>query len=135
MTPFQIYLFTRLELINTISGLFSTLFGIVTAILTTMFFLTYDSSLYEKDHKITTRALKLFCPLFIMNLFVYTAVPTQKEMAAIVVLPKIASQQNIDKLTQTTEAGFDIIKLSTEYLRDTLKIKVKNNNDNVGQKP
>lgn len=130
MTPFQIYLFTRLELINMLSGLFSTIFGIVTAIVTMMFFLTLDSGLYEEEHKITTRALKIFCPLFMINLFVYAAAPTQKEMAAIIVLPKIASQQNIDKLTETTGAGFDIIKLSTEYLRDTLKMKVENNNGN-----
>lgn len=129
MTPFQIYLFTRLELINMISGLFSTISGFVTAFITAMFFLTLNGSMYEEDHKITARVLKIFCPLFIINLFIYAAVPTQKEMAAIIVLPKIASQQNIDKLTQTTETGFDIIKLSTEYLRDTLKMKVENNND------
>ena len=129
MTPFQIYLFTRLELINTLSGLFSTIFGITTAIVTMMFFLTLDSGLYKEEHKITTKALKIFCPLFMINLLVYAAAPTQKEMAAIIVLPKIASQQNIDKLTETTGAGFDIIKLSTEYLRDTLKMKVENNND------
>lgn len=130
MTPFQIYLFTRLELINTLSGLFSAISGIVAAIVTMMFFLTLDCSLYKEDHKITTKALKIFCPLFMINLFVYAATPTQKEMAAIIVLPKIASQQNIDKLTETTGAGFDIIKLSTEYLRDTLKMKVENNNGN-----
>lgn len=133
MTPFQIYLFTRLETINTISGLFSTLFGFVTAITTLMFFLTLNSYMFEKDHEITTKALKIFCPLFMINLLVYSAVPTQKEMAAIIVLPKIASQQNIDKLTETTGAGFDIIKLSTEYLRDTLKIKVENNNGKTNQ--
>lgn len=129
MTPFQIYLFTRLELINMLSGLFSTIFGITTAIVTMMFFLTLDSGLYEEEHKITTKALKIFCPLFMINLLVYAAAPTQKEMAAILVLPKIASQQNIDKLTETTAAGFDIIKLSTEYLRDTLKVKMEDNND------
>ena len=133
MTPFQIYLFTRLELINMLSGLFSTIFGITTAIVTMMFFLTLDSGLYKEEHKITTKALKIFCPLFMINLFVYAAAPTQKEMAAIIVLPKIASQQNIDKLTETTGAGFDIIKLSTEYLRDTLKMKVENNNDKTNQ--
>lgn len=129
MTSFQIYMFTRLESINMISGLFSTISGFVTAFITVMFFLTLNGSMYEEDHKITARVLKIFCPLFIINLFIYAAVPTQKEMAAIIVLPKIASQQNIDKLTQTTGAGFDIIKLSTEYLRDTLKMKVENNND------
>ncbi len=131
MTPFQIYLFTRLELVNVLSGLFSTIFGIITAITTMMFFITLaeDNGPYEDEHKTITKALKVFCPLFMINLFVYAAVPTQKEMAAIVVLPKIASQQNIDKLTETTGAGFDIIKLSTEYLRNTLKMKVENNND------
>lgn len=133
MTPFQIYLFTRLELINMLSGLFSTIFGITTAIVTMMFFLTLDNGLYEEEHKITTKALKIFCPLFMINLLVYAAAPTQKEMAAILVLPKIASQQNIDKLTETTGAGFDIIKLSTEYLRDTLKVKMEDNNDKTNQ--
>lgn len=128
MTPLQIYLFTRLEIINQISGTSSAVFGLITAILTLMFFimLADTNGLSEEEHNAVTKALKLFCPLFMINLFVYAAVPTQKEMAAIVVLPKIASQQNIDKLTQTTEAGFDIIKLSTEYLRDTLKIKAEN---------
>lgn len=135
MTPFQMYLFTRLELINMISGLFSVVFGMVTAITTVMFFITWaeESRLYEEEHKVIIKAIKLFCPLFVINLFIYAAVPTQKEMAAIIVLPKIASQQNIDKLTETTSAGFDIIKLSTEYLRDTLKMKVENNNDKTNQ--
>lgn len=134
MTQFQIYLFTRLELINMLSGLFSSIFGIVTAIVTMMFFITLpDSRVCEEEQKAITKALKIFCPLFMINLLVYAAAPTQKEMAAIIVLPKIASQQNIDKLTETTGAGFDIIKLSTEYLRDTLKMKVENNNDKTNQ--
>lgn len=127
MTMFQMYLFTRLELINMLSGLFSFLFGIVTAIVTVMFFITQseDSRLYEEEHKITAKTLKIFCPLFMINLFVYAAVPTQKEMAAIVVVPKILSEENVDKIQKIGADGVDIVKLATEYTKGILENKAK----------
>lgn len=128
MTMFQMYLFTRLELINMISGLFSTIFGIVTSFVTVMFFITWaaeDSRLYEDEHKATTKALKIFCPLFIMNLFIYAAVPTQKEMAAIMVVPKILSEENVDKIQKIGADGVDIVKLATEYTKGILENKTK----------
>lgn len=127
MTPFQIYLFTRLELINMLSGLFGSIFGIVTAILTMMFFVTLseDSRLYEEEHRNTAKALKIFCPLFMINLFVYSAVPTQKEMAAIIVVPKILSEENVDKIQRIGADGVDIVKLATEYTKGILENKAK----------
>lgn len=127
MTMFQMYLFTRLGLINMFSGLFSTIFGIATAIVMVMFFLTFDSGVYEEDHKITTKALKICCPLFIMNLFVYVTVPTQKEMAAIVVVPKILSAENVDKIQKIGSDGIDIVKLATEYTKGILENKTTEN--------
>lgn len=127
MTMFQMYLFTRLELINMLSWLFSTVFGIVTAFVTVMFFLTQseDARLYEEEHKITAKALKIFCPLFIMNLFVYALAPTQKEMAAIIIVPKILSAENVDKIQKIGADGVDIVKLATEYTKGVLENKAK----------
>lgn len=127
MTIFQMYLFTRLELINMLSGLFSVLFGMVTAITTIIFFITWseNSRLYEDERKAVKKALKIFCPLFIMNLFVYAAVPTQKEMAAIMVVPKILSEENVDKIQKIGADGVDIVKLATEYTKGILENKAK----------
>lgn len=127
MTMFQMYLFTRLESINMISGLFSVILGIATAIITAMFFIMWveNSRLYEDERKAAKKALKIFCPLFIMNLFVYAAVPTQKEMAAIIVVPKILSAENVDKIQKIGADGVDIVKLATEYTKGILENKAK----------
>lgn len=127
MTMFQMYLFTRLEMINLISGLFSFVFGIVTAIVTAMFFIMWaeNSRIYEDERKAAKKALKIFCPLFIMNLFVYAAIPTQKEMAAIFVVPKILSEENVDKIQGIGADGVDIVKLATEYTKGILENKAK----------
>lgn len=127
MTMFQMYLFTRLESINMISGLFSVIFGMVTAITTLMFFITWAevSRLYEEEHKAITKALKIFCPLFIINIFVYAVTPTQKEMAAIIVVPKILSEENVDKIQKIGVDGVDIVKLATEYTKGILENKAK----------
>lgn len=127
MTMFQMYLFTRLESINMISGLFSVVFGMVTAITTIMFFITWAevSRLYEEEHKAVTKAIKIFCPLFIINIFVYALVPTQKEMAAIMVVPKILSEENVDKIQKIGADGVDIVKLATEYTKGILENKAK----------
>lgn len=127
MTMFQMYLFTRLELINMLSGLFSLLFGSVTAITTLMFFVTLAEAnrLYEEEHNTTAKVLKIFCPLFMINLFVYAIVPTQKEMAAIVVVPKILSAENVNKIQKIGADGVDIVKLATEYTKGILENKTK----------
>ena len=132
MTMFQMYLFTRLEMINLISGVFSIVFGGVTAIITIIFFITWaeNSRMYEDEHKAMTKALKLFCPLFMFNLFVYAVTPTQKEMAAIMVVPKILSEENVDKIQRIGADGVDIVKLATEYTKGILENKAKEiNND------
>ena len=127
MTMFQMYVFTRLELINVISSAFSVLFGMATAVTTLMFFVTWPESnrLSEEEHEVITKALKIFGPLFMINLFVYAAVPTQKEAAAIVVVPKILSTENIDKFQKIGADGVDIVKLATEYTKGILESKVK----------
>lgn len=127
MTMFQMYLFTRLEMINLISGVFSVVFGAVTAITTIMFFVTWaeNSRLYEDEHRAITRALKIFCPLFVIDLFVFAVTPTQKEMAAIMVVPKILSEENVDKIQRIGADGVDIVKLATEYTKGILENKAK----------
>lgn len=125
MTMFQMYLFTRLELINILSELFSIIMGAITAITTIMFYATSNDRLYENEHKDVIKAFKIFCPLFIMNLFVYVAVPTQKEMAAIIVVPKILSAENVDKIQKIGSDGVDIVKLATEYTKSILENKTK----------
>ena len=127
MTMFQMYLFTRLEMINLISGVFSVVFGIITTIATMIFFIMWaeNSRLYEDERKSATKALKIFCPLFVINIFVFAVTPTQKEMAAIMVVPKILSEENVDKIQRIGADGVDIVKLATEYTKGILETKVK----------
>ena len=81
--------------------------------------------MYEDEHKAITKALKIFCPLFMINLFVYAVTPTQKEMAAIMVVPKILSEENVDKIQKIGADGVDIVKLATEYTKGILENKAK----------
>lgn len=127
MTMFQMYLFTRLESINMISGTFSVIFGMASAVAITIFFLTWSeySKVYQEEHSASAKALKIFCSLFIMNIFVYAATPTREEMAAIIVIPKILSEENVDKIQRIGADGVDIVKLATEYTKGILENKAK----------
>ena len=67
----------------------------------------------------------VFVPLFFFSVCSYIFVPTQKEMAAIIVVPKLLSEQNVNNLTKMGENGFELMKLATDYMKDVLKVKME----------
>ena len=49
-------------------------------------------------------------------------VPTQKEMAAIIVVPAIVNNEQIQKIGKN---GLDLTAMATEYLKDVLENKTE----------
>lgn len=84
-----------------------------------------DDSYFEDYTKIARRALVISASFAIPLQLVWVAMPTQKELAAIWVAPRMLSSENVDKLTRVGENGNDIMKLATEYMKETLKEKGK----------
>ena len=48
-----------------------------------------------------------------------------KELAAIIIVPKILSAENIDRIQKIGTDGVDIVKLATEYTKSVLENKTK----------
>lgn len=65
----------------------------------------------------TLYSLKLMVPIFVVSGLISTFIPTTKTMAAIIVLPRIVSAENLD--TVSNDAG-DIYKLAMSRLKEAL---------------
>lgn len=121
MTPMQIYVFTRLDSLRMVFGVgcffsFVVLIGLAIAL---------SDDIYNDIGSELKRVFKLvsFCLIFFVVGIVF--VPSQKEMALIYVLPKIATAENITKLTDTAGNTFDIVKMSSDYLKEIVERKEK----------
>lgn len=127
MTSFEMYLFTRVDKIIDVSQELSVILGIAVIISFIMLAIAKDESSCYVEDGIT--GSKLVClistPLFCISLLTYVLVPTQKELAAIMIVPKILSSENMVNLTKIGSNGIDIVKLATEYTKETLEERVK----------
>lgn len=127
MTALEMYLFTRVDKILMVSGLASVIFGFASALSLIMFIITSCDELYSSTSE--TAGTKLAClvsiPVLLISLSMYLLVPSQKELAAIMIVPKILSSENVDNLTKIGANGINIMKLATDYTKEILEEKVK----------
>lgn len=119
MTPLQIYLFTRLDSLRMVFcvGFF---FSVVTLIGT---LIALNDDIYNDIWSELKRVFKLVSLGLIFFVAGIVFVPSQKEMALIYVLPKIATAENITKLTDTAGNTLDIVKMSSDYLKEIIERK------------
>lgn len=122
MTPMQIYVFTRLDSLRMVFGV-GCFFSFV--VLIAMLIALSDDN-YEDINSGLKRVFKLvsLCLIFFVSGIVF--VPSQKQMALIYVLPKIATAENITKLTDTAGNTFDIVKMSSDYMKEIIERKEQN---------
>ena len=130
MTTFQMYLFTRVDKLLDTFGVSLIVLGLFLGVSALLFFITRAE--YSTDAEIKTTKVLFFTttPLFLFSLFGYVLIPSQKELAAIIVVPKILSAENVNNIQKIGADGIDIVKLATEYTKGILENKVKSNADN-----
>lgn len=128
MTWFQMYLFTRLDILCTVLTamcfcLFPIMCFITPAIIEMFDFDTIGNGNSEAELKTRRRMLKAFiieAILFAIVVVLKILVPTQKEMAAIIVVPAIVNNEQIQQIGKN---GLDLTAMATEYLKSALKEK------------
>lgn len=127
MTMFEMYLFTRVDKLLCVFGDLSLFSCVALVVAIVLFVMTRaDWDLYsDRERRMTKVALLLTMPIVALSSLCFVAIPTQKELAAIIVVPKILSSENVDNLTKIGANGIDIVKLATEYTKEILKEKVK----------
>ena len=126
MTTFEMYLFTRVDKLLCVFGVLS-FFSCIALGLAIVFFVMAraDWDLYsDRERRMTKVALLFTMPIVALSSLCFVAIPTQKELAAIIVVPKILSSENVDNLTKIGANGIDIVKLATEYTKGILEEKV-----------
>lgn len=125
MTMFQMYLFTRADKILYTLGISSSVLFLVAVISTISFAIVHAANIDNDEKRISKWFFFSSLPLFLFSVAGYVLVPSQKELAAIIVVPKILSEENVDKIQKIGADGVDIVKLATEYTKGILENKVK----------
>ena len=108
ITTSEMYWLTRLDDINYALGLFSILGGVATFLLYAFGAIEYEDAPDRRRQvwQIAGRALSSV----ILALIVGTFIPTTKEMAAILVIPKIVNNEKVQ------DAGNKLYDLAVEWL-------------------
>lgn len=106
ITAWQIYLITRLDALIGVSVGILIFTGLV-IIVTLGKWQTYSDNYDWKDNKenlvpIFKKWLKIEFALLIMSLFVIVTIPTSKEAAAILIIPKIANNEHVQNIPNKT---------------------------------
>lgn len=122
ITTSQMYWLTRLEGVVTFFQVMAFIIGVVVVSLliggTFRYFANIEFGNDDKDVKLAKILLglvaKVFAPLFIVFVLLSLLVPTTKEMAAILVVPRIANSEKVQ------QAGNKLYELAVEWM-DELK--------------
>lgn len=121
------YLFTRLDILCTVlTTMCFCLFPIMCftpAIIGMFDFDTIGNGDSKAELKSRRRMVKAFiieAILFAIVVVLKILVPTQKEMAAIIVVPAIVNNEQIQQIGKN---GLDLTAMATEYLKSALKEK------------
>lgn len=130
MTWFQMYLFTRLDtlcmVLNSMCSGLLLIMCFTPAIIGMLDFDTIGNGNSKAELKTRHRMVKAFiieAILFVIAVVLKILVPTQKEMAAIIVVPAIVNNEQIQQFGKN---GLDLTAMTTEYLKDVLETKQKN---------
>ena len=125
MTWFQMYLFTRLDNIHTALIFGCIIFGVFILFAPPFIDMAdFDERNLMKEKAKKARLLKkaeiILISLFIIFGGLKIAIPTQKEMAAIIVVPAIVNNEQIQQLGKN---GLDLSVMATDYLKSIMEEK------------
>ena len=125
MTWFQMYLFTRLDSIHVALTIGCFILGLLILFaLPIIDIADFDGRNWAEEKAKKARLLKkaetILISLFVIFGGLKIAIPTQKEMAAIIVVPAIVSNEQIQQLGKN---GLDLTAMATDYLKSIMEEK------------
>ena len=124
ITTAQMYWLTRLDTINDVCFIAILICVIVFSFVSFVgFMIAYSMCREDKFIAWLKRSLKFVLFILAFCSIVCSFVPTTKEMAAIIILPKIANSEKVQ------QAGNKLYDLAVEWM-DALKPKTNNGKDN-----
>lgn len=125
MTWFQMYLFTRLDSIHCALIIGWVILGLLILFAPPFISLTgFDEHNWEEEKAEKEQLLKkvetILISLFIIFGGLKVVIPTQKEMAAIIVVPRIINNKQIQQIDKN---GLDLTAMATDYLKSIMEEK------------
>lgn len=125
MNWFTVYLFCKMESFSELFTIFGILSLIVSAIFIIVFLVIENDSYREEDKENATKkrktAIKAAIISFMVLLFA-VSIPTKKEIATIIILPKIANSEIVKELPNDI---LDFYGLAKQYLKEQLTVENK----------
>ena len=125
MTWFQMYLFTRLDGIHVALMIGCVILGLLILFAPPIIDIaSFDGRNWAEEKAKKARLLKK-AEMILISLFVIfgglkIAIPTQKEMAAIIVVPAIVNNEQIQQIGKN---GLDLTAMATDYLKSIMEEK------------
>jgi len=117
ITSWQIYWFTRLDIIRCMAFIFA-FFGSIAVVIAGFVSAVTNNPSEEDDHIAATRIFKWSLPFFIFGIFTLSFVPSTKEVAAIWAIPKVINNPQVQSIGTNT---LNIAEIGVQYLRDKIK--------------
>lgn len=117
MSAWTVYWLFKLDDIQCVLLVFSLIVGVAMVVWTFGYFVNIDSDYSKKEAHRYLRLIRGFGYPLILAVITMTFMPSTKTMAAIIVLPRIASSENLNVVSK--DAG-DIYKLAMVRLKEAL---------------
>ncbi len=120
MSAWDMYWLLRLDGIRTATESFSVLSGILATLGIILYIasceaMNKDDAEAEIAHKFLKRPMYIISTLFVFFIFLVVALPTTKQMAAIIVVPKIVNNEQIQEIPE------NLLELCNEWTKDKIK--------------
>lgn len=113
ITPETLYWITRLDGFNALGFMFTFIGGLVGAITGVIFLANKHSSDFgHNEIPILRKLSSSFLSMCVLGTTILLFVPTTKEMAAIIVIPKIANSEKIQNL------GNEVYDLAIDWMKE-----------------
>lgn len=125
MTWFQMYMFTRLDSIHVALTIGCFILGLLILFAPPIIDIAdFDGRNWAEEKAKKARLLKkaetILISLFVIFGGLKIAIPTQKEMAAIIVVPAIVNNEQIQQIGKN---GLDLTAMATDYLKSIMEEK------------
>lgn len=113
MTMLQMYIFTRIDYIRDGLGSLGEWFFVVFLLATTVVVLSHiePDAFTDTVAKIARVSLFAAVPLMVFFWFAYVLMPSQKDLAGMVIVPNVLTTENVEELKRVSSEGIDFMKL------------------------
>lgn len=124
MEWWHIYLFTRLDSLNELFKAITIIGGIILLCVSSILPIA-NSEMEEENWSALLRGIKLLAVIWVIGLFTFIAIPTQKEAAAIYLIPKLANSEFAKEAEKIPTDTAKLLRLKLESYIEGIEGSVK----------